>query len=71
MSTAASTLQLESYGLHEVESLFFRQLAPDAHPGAQLAVYHAGQLVLELRGGFADAQRCRRVERHTRQAYRF
>lgn len=61
----ASTVQLDRHVLQAVEDLFFQQIARDLHPGAQLAVYHDGHLVLDLWGGFADAQQCRKVERDT------
>jgi CubicO group peptidase (beta-lactamase class C family) len=45
-------------GLADVERLFRAQIAPQRlHPGAALAVYHRGRLVLDLAGGFADPQR--------------
>jgi CubicO group peptidase (beta-lactamase class C family) len=47
-----------SAALAEVEHLFRAQLSPQRlHPGAALAVYHRGRLVLDLCAGFADSQR--------------
>src|SRR5215210_1719416 len=48
--------------LAEVERLFREQLSPlRLFPGAALSVYHHGQLVLDLVGGYADTQRGERV----------
>src|SRR5215204_1545873 len=45
-------------GLVEVERLFSEQLSPlRLHPGAALAVYRHGRLVLDLTAGLADTQR--------------
>ena len=44
--------------LSEIESLFRAQISPERlHPGAALAVYHHGRLVLDLVAGYADTQR--------------
>jgi CubicO group peptidase (beta-lactamase class C family) len=44
--------------LAEVKRLFDEQLSPlRLFPGAALSVYHHGQLVLDLVGGYADTQR--------------
>ena len=44
--------------LVEVERLFAEQLSPlRLYPGAALAVYHRGRLVLDLAAGYADTQR--------------
>jgi CubicO group peptidase (beta-lactamase class C family) len=51
--------------LEDVERLFFQQITDNVHPGAQLAVYRQGRLVLDLWGGLADTQQCRKVERDT------
>ncbi len=52
--------------LAEVERLFRAQLSPQRlHPGAALAVYHRGRLVLDLYGGFADTQRGDAVRANT------
>ena len=48
----------EAAALAEVEALFRYLLSPQRlYPGAALAVYHAGSLVLDLAGGYADTQR--------------
>jgi CubicO group peptidase (beta-lactamase class C family) len=52
-------------GLREVEDVFRAQLASNRQPGACLAVYHRGQLVLDLVGGLADTQQGRRVVSNT------
>jgi CubicO group peptidase (beta-lactamase class C family) len=50
----------------EVERLVRAQLVSQClHPGAALAVYHRGRLVLDLVGGFADPQRGARVRADT------
>ena len=48
----------ETDALAEVERRFREQLSPlRLFPGAALAVYRHGQLVLDLAGGYADTQR--------------
>ncbi len=42
---------LGAAGIGRITEVFNRQLDEDLHPGAQLAVYRDGQLVLELFGG--------------------
>lgn len=59
------TTMVDTAAFQEVEHLFDQHIAEGVHPGAQLAVYHGGQLVLDLWGGLADTQRGRRVERET------
>jgi CubicO group peptidase (beta-lactamase class C family) len=50
----------------EVEALFLSQLSPlRLFPGAALAIYWRGRLVLDLVGGYADAQRGEPVDRDT------
>lgn len=45
-----------------VEDLFTRQMQEQRlHPGAVLAVYHHGKLVLDLHGGWADVQQAKLV----------
>lgn len=61
----AATARLDAQAFQQVEALFLRQIATDLHPGAQLAVYHQGHLVLNLWGGMANTQTCRAVERDT------
>ena len=52
-------------GLERVRELFFQQIESGLHPGAALAVYHHGQLVLDLHGGVADKATGRPVEEDT------
>src|SRR5215212_8927801 len=53
---------IEAARLAEVEGLFRSQLSPlRLFPGAALAVYHRGRLVLDLVGGYADVQRGEQV----------
>lgn len=47
-------------GLEQVEKLFREQIESQRlHPGAALAVYHRGELVLDLQAGFSDTQQGR------------
>ena len=53
-------------GLVDVERLFSEQLSPlRLHPGAALAVYRHGRLVLDLTAGFADTQQGQPVRTDT------
>ena len=55
---------VDAVALAEVERLFRAQLSPlRLFPGAALAIFHRGELVLDLVGGFSDTQRGERVER--------
>src|SRR3954468_21755224 len=57
---------IEAAKLAEVEGLFRAQLSPlRLVPGAALAVYHRGRLVLDLADGYADTQRGNRVRPDT------
>lgn len=57
---------IDRVALAEVERLFRAQLNPlRLHPGAALAVYHRGRLVLDLNAGFADTQRGHEVRPET------
>lgn len=50
----------------EIERLFHHQLSPlRLYPGAALATYHRGRLVLDLVGGYADTQRGEPVHAET------
>lgn len=54
---------LESDTGNAVRALFHRQVLQDRlHPGAALAVYHHGRLVIDEQVGFADTTTGRRVE---------
>ena len=59
--TTHSTAMPESAGmdpqaLQRVEALFHEQIVQGVHPGAGLAVYRHGSLVLDLCGGASDAR---------------
>jgi CubicO group peptidase (beta-lactamase class C family) len=59
-SLAGAGIEAELWA--DVERRFREQLSPlRLFPGAVLAVYHGGQLVLDLGGGYADTQRGERV----------
>ena len=57
--------QTVATGLRDVERVFRAQIADNRQPGACLAVYHRGSLVLDLVGGLADTQQGRRVASNT------
>ena len=52
----ADTVQMDPAGLLPVEEIFQRQIDQGLHPGAALAVYRHGRLVLDLHGGVADCE---------------
>ena len=54
MVVAADTVQMDRSGLQRVEELFHQQIEQGGHPGAALAVYRHGKIVLDLHGGLAD-----------------
>ena len=54
MVVAAESAQMDPKGLGWVEELFNQQIESGVHPGAALAVYRHGLLVLDLHGGLAD-----------------
>ena len=56
---------MDREALEGVEVLFHEQIREGAHPGAALAVYRYGQLVLDLHGGLADAESGKPVEADT------
>ena len=55
MVVPAEKVHMDPQGLADVEALFHKQIADGLHPGAGLAVYRHGNLVLDLYGGLADA----------------
>ncbi len=65
MVVTASSVQMDQKGLERVEELFQQQIADGLHPGAVLAVYRYGQLVLDAAGGQADAEAGKPVNRDT------
>ena len=56
MVVAPDIVQMDPEALQKVGSLFQEQLENGAHPGAALAVYRHGKLVLDLYGGLADKE---------------
>ena len=49
--TAAESVAMDPAGLENVRRVFWRQIGEGLHPGAGLAVYRYGQLVLDICGG--------------------
>ena len=62
---ALAQTRMDSKGLERVKELFLEQIESGFHPGAALAVYHNGVLVLDLYGGLADQVTGRPVEENT------
>lgn len=60
--TAAESVAMDPVGLENVRRVFWRQIGEGLHPGAGLAVYRYGQLVLDIYGGVADNAVGRRVD---------
>ena len=56
MVVAANSVQMDAKALGWVEHLFHQQIEQGLHPGAGLAVYRHGQLVLDIHGGMADQE---------------
>ncbi len=54
MSQGNTTPTLSPEKLSELKTLFQEQLDSGLHPGASMAVYHRGKLVLDIYGGIAD-----------------
>ena len=54
MVVTADTVKMDPQALRVVEEVFNSQIENGLHPGAALAVYRHGQLVLDLYGGVAD-----------------
>ena len=52
--TTPETVSMNPAGLEQVEQIFNRQISEGLHPGAGLAVYRYGSLVLDIHGGVAD-----------------
>jgi len=59
------TVQMNLGALQRVEELFHDQIAQGMHPGAVLAVYRHGKMVLDLFGGMADEELGKPVGRDT------
>ena len=62
---APTETRIDPRGLERVRELFFEQIDAGLHPGAALAVYHHGELVLDLYGGLADKETGRPVDHDT------
>jgi CubicO group peptidase (beta-lactamase class C family) len=56
---------MDRQALGRVEELFQEQIASGLHPGAALAVYRHGRLVLDLYGGVADRESGKSVTQDT------
>ena len=65
MIVAADTVQMDPKALQGVEELFREQIRSGVHPGAVLAVYRRGKLVLDIHGGLADGELGKPVTRDT------
>ena len=65
MAVAHSSSQMDPKALEGVRELFQDQIAKGLHPGAALAVYRNGNLVLDLVGGQADAETGKPVTQDT------
>ena len=56
MVVSPESVGMNSQGLERVKALFREQIEQGLHPGAAMAVYRHGQLVLDLYGGMADVE---------------
>ena len=54
--TTPDAVAMDSQKLEQVKQLFHRQIEDGRHPGAGLAVYRYGSLVLDIHGGIADTE---------------
>ena len=63
--TTPETVSMNPAGLEKVKQIFNRQISEGLHPGAGLAVYRYGSLVLDIHGGAADQNTGRRVDDKT------
>jgi CubicO group peptidase (beta-lactamase class C family) len=63
--TTPASVSMDSQKLEQVTELFHRQIGAGLHPGAGLAVYRYGSLVLDIYGGAADAKTGRPVDDNT------
>lgn len=63
--TAPPEARMSPQGLERLRELFFQQIEAGLHPGAALAVYRYGQLVVDLYGGQADGDTGRPVDENT------
>ncbi len=65
MVATGGRAQMNTEALRATEELFFKQIENGLHPGAALAVYRHGELVLDLYGGVADTESGRPVLENT------
>ena len=65
MVVAADSVGMDGQALKRVEELFRKQIEQELHPGAALAVYRHGQLVLDLYYGLADRESGKPVSHDT------
>ena len=63
--TTPDTVSMDPGKLQQAKDLFHQQIADGVHPGAGLAVYRYGKLVLDIHGGAADANTGRPVDDET------
>ena len=56
MIVSPESVGMNSQGLERVKALFHEQIDRGLHPGAAMAVYRHGRLVLDLYGGMADVE---------------
>ena len=66
MVVQAEAVGMDPKGVTHVKALFREQLERGLHPGAAMAVYRHGKLVLDLYGGLADRETGRPVTEDTR-----
>ncbi len=52
--TAPDAVAMDSQKLEQVKQLFKQQIDEGLHPGAGLAVYRYGKLVVDIHGGIAN-----------------
>lgn len=63
--TAADSVSMDHTKLRKVEDLFRQQIENGLHPGAGLAVYRYGNLVLDIHGGVANTDKAQSVSDET------
>ena len=56
MVVAPESVGMNSQGLERVKALFHQQIERGLHPGAAMAVYRNGKLVLDICGGMANIE---------------
>lgn len=63
--TAPDSVSMDRKKLGQVEELFRQQIDDGLHPGAGLAVYRYGNLVLDIHGGIANTDKAQPVSGET------